>query len=143
MKNLIFLLMFACAESKSSRKPIESVPLEAPQPGAAPAPQLQPTESGDTDLPPPAVAVSAAPTSAAPAGPLASTAECAKLLDHYFDVVLAADVRAMGAPPEAIAQAKAMARGEGDPCAEKQFTKKQYQCGIKAKTKDAYESCMR
>jgi hypothetical protein len=147
-QGIALVVAFAgCGESKSARKPIESVPLEAPVTGPAPAsPQADPT---DPTTPVVSNVVSEVPSapglpSAAkgPTGPLASKAECATLLDRYFDLTLAADARSIGAPPEAIAQAKAMARGEGDPCAEKHFTKKQYQCGIKAKTKDAFDACM-
>lgn len=144
MKRVVWALLsvMACAESKTPRKPIETVPFEL---GTVSPPSSQgeaPLAESAPGLPNEATPVPAAPSSSS-TGKNISNAECSKLLDHFFDLTLAADARAMGAPPEAVKQAKEMARGQnGDPCQGKVFTASQYQCGMKAKAKEAFEKCV-
>jgi hypothetical protein len=108
MRKLILLMLLteACAETKTARKPVESVPIETePSSARATAPSaLAASEAEAESAPVNGIVGSAtsAPDAAATQVEAASNEMCGKLLDRYFDLTLAADKRAMGAPPEAI-----------------------------------------
>jgi hypothetical protein len=105
----------------------------------------------DDDHPAPATTATAAPTPTpvpVPAkGPKVSKAECQQLFKHYTALVVASTPGLSGIPQEVIDQATAQTdtKAGGNPCNDEaqRPTKAQGACAKAAKTKDAWEACLK
>lgn len=71
-----------------------------------------------------------------------SKAECDRVMNRYLELEIAHNPQLKGLPPEAIEQAKQMAREQhGDaPCS---ATRAQYTCGMAATSTAAWERCLK
>lgn len=109
-----------------------------PEPAASSAEPVAPSS------PTPLVADDEAPRTAAKAkGPKATRAQCAKMIDRYLELVVRETPELEGVGKDLIEQAKATARAQkGDPC-EGDVTRAQYECAMKATSKDGWEACAR
>lgn len=122
-------------QAERASQPAESP--EAPAPSAAePASATSPTQLvADDDAP--------RPGANKPSGPKATRAQCAKMIDRYVELVVRETPALEGVGKDLIDQAKATARSQkGDPC-EGDVTRAQYECAMKAKSKDGWEACAR
>lgn len=167
---LASLALAACAPEpapKTPRRPIEMVPIEpdagvAPQPAASSSgrePGPEPTHNPQSAPPGDggAMPIRILPTDeahevepgmgVAPAGkhgPVASRAECEKSIDHYLKLLVGQDPRFKGVSAEILKSARSQASGQlGDPCVTEPPSAAQVRCALAAKSKDAWESCMK
>lgn len=74
----------------------------------------------------------------------ASRAECGAALDRYLDLLIAADGRFAGLPPELLNAAKQQGFsqvGQKNPCDAEGISREQHSCAMAAKTGDTWKRC--
>lgn len=154
MRALVCLALVACAEPPPAKRPAETVPANSldeaklhgtNEPGTAmtATPEPAPAVTGEAT---PVIVGSARPVEArAPAAPArgkATAEECARVMDRYLELEIGSNPQLKDVPPEAIAEAKRMARekhGEA-PCT---ATRAQISCALSASTTAAWQRCMK